>query len=25
VPYDNYMQMLETVRQYGSYPIQIGQ
>lgn len=23
VPYDNYMQMLETVRKYGNYPIQI--
>jgi hypothetical protein len=23
VPYDNYMQMLETVRKYGQYPIQI--
>ena len=25
VPYDNYMQMLETVRQYGNYPIQMEQ
>jgi hypothetical protein len=25
VPYDNYMQMLETVRKYGQYPIQIDQ